>query len=329
MRRRAFALLLMGVVAGVQCPSHAQPVVKTARLAILSGASLGSPAAAPLFRAFRDQLARNGWEEGRNLIVDAAKTDGKADLFAARAAELVARSPDVIVATNSQAVAAAMAQTSSVPIVMLDVSHPVEAGFVQSLASPGSNVTGVTNQGKDIAIKHYDLVRELNPQVQRVGLVFTPSNVGSSLGLKEQTVTAHERGIAVVSIPFEGPADLDAAAMILKRERVQALQVHTTPATITNRAPIAKLALELALPTISFYPVMTQAGLLMSYGDNRIASWRRAATYVDRLLRGERPTNLPVEQPTSFHLHINLKTARALGLTIPPTLLARADEVID
>ena len=255
--------------------------------------------------------------------------DGRKSWCAARAAELLTLSPDVIVASNSQAVAAAKAQTASIPIVMIDVSHPVEAGFIRSLAQPGSNVTGVTNQSKNIAMKHYELLREISPAVQRVALVFTPSNAGSKLGLEEQTLVASALGIDVIPVPFEGPADVGEATVILKRARAQALQVHTTPVTIVHRAMIAELAMEHDLPTISFNEAMARAGILMTYGANRTESWRRAADYVDRLLRGEKASELPVEQPTRFDLHINLKTAVALRLAMPPTLLARADEVIE
>ena len=178
-------------------------------------------------------------------------------------------------------------------------------------------------------MKHYELLREISPAFQRVALVFTPSNAGSKLGLEEQTVVASTLGIDVIPVPFEGPADVGEATAILKRERAQALQVHTTPVTIVHRAMIAELAMEHDLPTISFNEAMARAGFLMTYGANRAESWRRAADYVDRLLRGEKASDLPVEQPTRFDLHINLKTAAALRLAIPPTLLARADEVIE
>jgi putative tryptophan/tyrosine transport system substrate-binding protein len=321
--------LLVVLLANAPRTGLAQSSNKAGRVAILSGISVALPPAAPLFRAFMESLRAKGWEEGRNLTLDARHTDGQAELFGTRAAEIVASSPDVIVATNSQAVAATMARTTSTPIVMIDVSHPVEAGFVKSLSSPGLNVTGVTNQGKDIAIKHYDLLREINPHLERVGLLFTPSNAGSALGMKEQMAVAQQAGLSLILIPFEQPADLDDAERILKQERAQALQVHTTPVSIRNRAAIAKLAIESGLPTISFYPSMAKDGLLISYGADQVESWRRAADYVDRLLRGGEPASLPVEQPTKFQLHINLRTAKALGLTIPPTLLARADEVIE
>jgi putative ABC transport system substrate-binding protein len=328
MRRRE---VMVGLAAAAAWPlgALAQVTARTARVGILSGAALNTPATAPLHGAFVDQLRSKGWQEGQNLIIERRHTEGRAELFAARAAELLALSPDVIVASNSQAVAAAKAQTASIPIVMIDVSHPVEAGFIKSLAQPGSNVTGVTNQGKDIAMKHYELLREIRPSIQRIALVFTPSNAGSKLGLEEQTVVARALGIDVIPVPFEGPADIGEATAILKRERAQALQVHTTPVTIVHRAMIAKLAMEHDLPTISFNEAMARAGILMTYGANRAESWRRAADYVDRLLRGEQASVLPVEQPTRFDLHINLKTAAALRLALPPTLLARADEVIE
>src|SRR4051812_17415410 len=336
MRRTGFRVLafvisvaLLGLTRATLSPAVAQASKKTGRVALLTGNAVTSQTLAPPFRAFMEEMRLRGWEEGRNLVLDLRHTDGRADLFGARAAEMVASSPDVIVATNSQSVAAAMSQTSSIPIVMLDVSHPVEAGFIKSLASPGSNVTGLTNQTKDIAAKHYDLLREINPRVERVALLFTPSNAASVLGLRDQTATAQQVGISVIPVPFESAADLDSAVQIVRQESVQALQVHNTPVALMNRVLIAKLAIELGLPTISFYPVMARDGLLISYGADQADGWRRAAAYVDRLLKGESPSNLPVEQPTAFKLLINLKTANALGITIPPTLLARADEVIE
>jgi putative ABC transport system substrate-binding protein len=329
MKSALCAALLALLVASAPIPAYAQAGNKTARLAILSGNAITSPAVTPLFRAFVEQLRLMGWDEGRNLVLDARHTEGRAELFLQRAAEIVSSSPDVIFATNSQAIAALKAQTSSIPIVMADVSHPVEAGFVQALARPGSNITGVTNQSKDIGDKHFEFLREINPGIERVAVMFTPSNAGSVLGLRDQTISAQQAGISLIPIPFERPSDLEAAALAMREQRAQALQVHTTPTAIMNRAAISRLAIESRLPTVSFYPTMARDGLLMTYGADQVEGWRRAATYVDRILRGQRPSDLPVEQPTAFKLHINMKTANALGLTIPPTLLARADEVIE
>ena len=222
------AALLAVLVVGAPVTGSAQDSNKTARLAILSGNALTSAAVTPLFRAFVEQLRLLGWDEGRNLVLDARHTDGRAELFAPRAAETVASSPDVIFATNSQAVAALKAQTSAIPIVMADVSHPVEAGFVQSLARPGSNVTGVTNQSKDIGDKHFEFLREIDPSLERVAVMFNPSNAGSVLGLRDQTISAQQAGISLVPIPFERPSDLEAAALAMRQQRAQALQVHTT-----------------------------------------------------------------------------------------------------
>jgi putative ABC transport system substrate-binding protein len=251
------------------------------------------------------------------------------EMFAARAAELVALSPDVIVAPNSQAVAAAIAQTATIPIVMLNVSHPVEAGFIKSLVSSGTNVTGTTNQMKDVDAKLTELLRETRPGIASIGVIFTPSNAGSVLGLEQQTIAARSHGVTVVPIPLNRPADLDGIPAILDRERPQALVVHAPPIISLNLQSIAKLAVERRLPTVGPFKFMVRGGLLMSYGPDGLDSWRSTAVYVDKLLRGESASNLPIEQPKKFELVISLTTAKALGIDVPPALLARADEVIE
>jgi putative ABC transport system substrate-binding protein len=288
-----------------------------------------APASKPFLDAFVDRLRALGWEQGRNLIIETRHTDGKSEQYAALAAELVALTPDVIVAPNSQAVAAAIAQTASIAIVMIGVSHPVEAGFIKSLANPASNVTGITNQLKDVDLKHYELLREIRPGLERIGVIFTSRNPGSVLSLQDAIVGTRQAGITVVPIPLEGPADIEAASAILTRERPQALEVHAAVLATNKLADIAKLATDHGLPTVAAFKFMARGGLLMSYGPDEVESWPHAARYVDRLLRGERPSNLPVEQPTKFDLVINLNTANALGITVPLTLQAQADEVIE
>ena len=326
MKARLLAALPAIVVAITPFTALAQSTTKPARVGILLD---DSAAPTPLWNECLERLRLLGWERGRNLIVETRYTESRPELFASAAAELVALSPDVIVAPNSQAVEAAMTQTASVPIVMLNVADPVGAGFIKSLANPGSNVTGSTNQLKDVIAKHHQLLLEIRPGLERLGQIFTPSNAGSALGLQENIVAMRELGVALVPIPLDQPSDLEAASAILARERPQALLVHVTPIAVRNLAEIAKLAVAHRLPSVAAYKVMAQGGLLMSYGPDRVESWRRAAIYIDKLLRGESPSNLPVEQPTKFELVINIKTATALGLTIPPTLLARADEVIE
>ena len=324
-RRELLAGLGSGFLAWPSAGRAQQSTTKPRRVAILSG----GPLRLPLLNAFLDQMRMMGWEQGRNFVLDARHADAKPEMFGVRAAELVALSPDLIVAPNSQSVSAAIAHTTSTPVVMIDVSNPVEAGFVKSLASSGSNVTGTTNQLKDVASKHYELLREVRPGLERMGVIFTPSNAGSALGVHEASVEMRRLGITLIPLAFDRPSDLDGVSAMLVPDGPQAVVVHPTPVTITNLAAIAKLALERRLPTVTAFRFMAQQGLLLSYGSDMPESWRRAAVYVDKLLRGESPSNLPIEQPTKFEFVINLRTARALGLAVPATLLARADEVIE
>src|SRR5829696_2298909 len=343
MRRRSF--LVGAATLGAALPSLAQTGGGAMRrIGVLANNPPSAPVAAPLWAAFYAGLNERGWVEGRNLLIEGRYAAGRMERFAEFAAELVALDVEVIVVLGgTQAAQTAKQATSKIPIVFAGVGDPIASGLVASLARPGGNLTGVSNQLVDLVEKTVDLLRAFVPNLERVGLIWQPANSGSAQSQKDLDAAAPRLGLSVVSLELATPQDVERVFATVRETRPQVLIIHPTPVVsrvykeiaafaIAERLPTitgSKLALELALPTISFYPVMTQAGLLMSYGDNRIASWRRAATYVDRLLRGERPTNLPVEQPTSFHLHINLKTARAFGLTIPPTLLARADEVID
>ena len=329
MRRREFIIVVVAVAAW-PLTGWAQRSAKVHRIGILSGASLSAPANAHLRHAFVEALRERGWVEGDNLAIEARATEGKAERFPELAAALVALNVDVIVATNSQAVSAARQTTGTTPIVMLDVSHPVEAGFVASLARPGGNVTGLTNQLKDINGKHYALLREIKPDLERMAVLFTPSNIGSALGVRDQQDgVAKQLGTSVLAVPVDSPADVETAFATIAREQAQVLQVHPTPVINIARARIVTLSIEYRVPTITAFKAFVRDGMLMSYGPDQADSWRRAASYVDRILKGVAPADLPVEQPTKFELVINLKTAKALGLTLPNSLLTRADEVIE
>jgi putative ABC transport system substrate-binding protein len=331
MRRRAFILALGAALltGGIGVPLSAQ-TTKIARVGILSGASLSTPANARFREAFVASLRQLGWEEGKNLIVEARATEGRAERFAEHATELVALRVDVAVGSNSQSIQALKDKTSTIPIVMLDVSHPVEAGFIASLARPGGNITGLTNQLKDVDAKAFGLLREVKPGMDRAGVVYTPSNAGSALAVKQALETIPERlGVSLVPVPIDSAADIDTALAVIDREGLHALQIHPTPVINTNRARIAALLIERRVLTVTGYSILVRDGILMSYGPDQVESWRGAAVYVDRILRGAKPADLPVQQPTKFLFVINLKTAKALDLTIPPTLLARADEVIE
>ena len=210
---------------------------------------------------------------------------------------------------------------------MLDVSHPVEAGFVASLARPGGNITA-DQPAQRYRGKALRAVAGSQLGLTRIAVLYTPSNAGSALGMKEQEEFAKQHGATLVPVPINTAADVETAFSVITRERAQALHIHPTPVTSTHRVRIAALAAEHRLPSITAFKVFVRDGVLMSYGPDQVESWRRIAAYVDRILRGASPGDLPVEQPTKFELHINVRTAKAIGIIVPPPLLARADGVI-
>jgi putative ABC transport system substrate-binding protein len=250
--------------------------------------------------------------------------------FPELAAELGALKVDVIMTGPSEAVAVAHRKAPEIPIVMTGTALAVHLGFVQSLARPGGNITGVVSQIESIGEKNWQLGKEIGPGIERVGIIHSPTIVGSLASFKiEKEQMAPRLGLAVLPIPLSNPADLDEAFATIARERVQALGVHLTPAIFAQRGRIAAFAIERRLPTISASTVMTRDGFLMSYAFDSRAIWRRAASHVDRIFKGANPAELPVEQTDRFEFIINLKTAHAIGLDLSPALVARADEVIE
>jgi putative ABC transport system substrate-binding protein len=323
MRRRSAALAFtawggLGVL-------HAQPMP---RLGLLASYGPAVAAAAPLWAAFFAELAARGWSEGRNLALHARYNEGRPERDAALAAELLAVRPDVILCTNSGAIEAARRATGTVPIVMVNVSHAVESGFVASMARPGGNITGVTNQAGDMQSKFIEMLREVRPGLQHLGVVWSPGNAGSTLAFKDMQAAAQRLGVRVVSLPVEQAAEVERALQIARREGVQALQVHPTPGVGAGWRAIMAWAREHQVVTLG-QGAWVREGFLMSYWAVVPDLYRIAAGYVDRILRGERPSTMPVEQPTRFELMLNLKTARALGVTLPASLRLRADEVIE
>jgi putative tryptophan/tyrosine transport system substrate-binding protein len=329
--RCSLVLVVVAVLsAGIAEPSQAQSPTKTARVGILSGASQFTPANAYFREAFLDALRQLGWAEGKNLRLEFRATEGRSASFAELAAELVELNVDVVVGANSQAVQALKDKTSTIPIVMVDASHPVEAGFVASLARPGGNITGGASQLNEVSAKAIELLREVQPGIARVGVLYTPSNAGSALSLKESIETIPNRlGVSVVPVPIESAADIDGALAAIDREGLHALQVHPTPIINTNRVRIAALLIERRLPTVTGFSTLVRDGILMSYGPDQVDRWRAAAGYVDRILRGANPADMPIEQPTKFLIVINLRAAKAIGVEFTPDLLTRADEVIE
>jgi putative ABC transport system substrate-binding protein len=285
----------------------------------------------PIARAFVRELRALGYVEGQNLVLERRSAEGHPERLPAIMAELIRLPVDVIVTTAYSATGAAKQATSTIPIVMGISASPVELGFAASLARPGGNVTGLTwNTGPEIAGKWLELLKEAAPGVSRVAVIHQTSQLPAPLGdqYKEMHVAARVLGVTLLSVVVEDPDRLPDALAAITRERAEALLVAGSAWNFTYRHRLVDLAAKSRLPAIYSDREYVKGGGLMSYGIRVTDLMRRAAGYVDRILRGAKPADLPIEQPTTFDLVINLKTAKALGLTIPPSVLARADDVI-
>jgi putative ABC transport system substrate-binding protein len=268
------------------------------------------------------------WNEGRTITIEYRLAEGRSDRYTEFTAELVRLKVDVIVTHGTAAVDAAKQATSVIPIVFAAASDPVGNGLVASLARPGGNVTGLSVQFTDLAGKRFELLREVVPDLRRVAIMGNVDARASVLDMGEAHAVARTLGLEVVTVEIRRAEDIASAFAALK-SRADALYVCADPLLTTNRVRINTLALGARLPTMHAFREYVEAGGLMSYGANFPHLFRRAAEFVDKILRGARTADLPVEQPTKFDLLVNLITAQALGLTVPPTLLSRADEVIE
>jgi ABC-type uncharacterized transport system substrate-binding protein len=323
MDRRAF---LTGVTGGLlvgPVVAEGQPAGKVWRVGIL-----GNENSAP-WEAFRRGLRDLGYVGGRNLTMESRWSEGRTERLPALAIELVQLRVDVIVASGTQAVRAAKQATSAIPIVMAVSAHPDKIGLVESLARPGGNVTGLDNVGPDLKGKQLQLLKEVAPKVSRVAVLWNPANLVETFGFKEMVAAAVVIGVEIQSIDVRTPDDYLAAFATVTASRADALYAFGNPINFKNRQLIADFALKSRLPSIFEERLFVESGGLMSYAPSFTDLFRRAATYVDKILKGAKPADLPVEQPTKFELVINLKTAKALGLSIPPSLLQRADQVIE
>ena len=306
--------------------AEAQQPGKIPRIGYLSGAS---PSTSPARReAFAQGLIELGYVEGKNVVIERRWADGKFDRLPALAAELVHIKVDIIVTAGPQTTRPAKKATSTIPIVMAQDPDPVGNGFVASLALPGGNITGLATFAPELSGKQLELLKESIPQLSRVAVFGTSSNPGNAQNLREAELSAKAFGVKLQYIDVLGPKDFEAAFRAAREERADAVLI--LPGSILNlqRAKLTDLALKSRLPAIYPQTEFTEAGGLMYYGTNSPDLFRRAAIYVDKILKGAKPANLPVEQPTKFELVINLKTAKQIGLTIPPNVLARADRVI-
>ena len=277
--------------------------------------------------AFAERLRELGWVEGRTVAIEYRWADGRAERYAEFAADLVRLKVNVIVTSTLRAVIAAKQATSAIPIIFTSVGNPVSAGLVQSLAQPGSNLTGLSQQGPELGTKRLELLREMIPDLRRVAVMANPVNPSTNLEIEEVQLAARQFGIDVSVLQVKRAEDIGPA--IESSKGVEGLYVVIDPLMSVNQDKINALAIGARLPTLHGLRDYVVSGGLMSYGANFTDLFRRAGDYVDKILRGANPAEIPVEQPTKFDLVINLKTAKALGITIPPTLLARADEVIE
>ena len=324
-RRRQFITLLGGAAAAWPLAARAQQAAKRPTIGFLG---TNTPSAQSQWTAaFVQRLRELGWIEGRTLAIEYRWAEGRSERFAELATDFVRLKVDVIV-TLGGAVIPAKQATSVIPIVFAVATDPVGSGLVASLARPGGNVTGLSLQQSDIAPKRLELLREVVPGLGRLAVMTNISSPGAALEMREVQGTARALHLDVVTVEIRRPADIAGAFDALK-DRAQAVYVVNEPLTITNRALINTLALAARLPTMHGSREQVEAGGLISYAANFPDLFRRAADYVDKILRGAKPADIPVEQPTKFDLVINLTTAKALGLAVPPTLLARADEVIE
>ncbi len=323
MDRRAFIGAFAGGLVIARSVAEAQPAAKVYRIGILLVATAESNE--PLLRALNEGLRNLGYVEGRNTVFERQYADGRLERLPDLAAELVRLQVDVIVTGSNIHVAAAQRATAAIPIVMVSAFDPVGAGFIASLARPGGNITGSSAGSREILGKNLALLKEIVPKLSRVGVLGQIQSQGDFAVLE---AAARKLNVALEVVDIRSPDDFEGAFAAMVGKRVGAVIVSGGPLTYMRRQQVADWALKHRLPAIHGLNEFAQAGLLMSYGPNLLEMYRRAASYVAKILRGAKPADLPVEQPTKFELVINLKTAKALGLTIPQSLLLRADEVI-
>jgi putative ABC transport system substrate-binding protein len=326
-KRREFITLVGGATIACLHATLAQQRGKPQRIGLLM--PLSAQAAAANVAAFRHGMRDLGYTEGRDLALEYRNSDGKADLLPGFAVELVQAGVDVILTWGTPAARAAKEATSKIPIVMAAVADPSGTGIVQSLARPGGNITGLTSIAIEIDGKRLEFLRDIAPTLSRVGVFWNPANPAGKLLLNQTKLAADSLGLELLLIPIQDVEQFEQASATIIRERPNGLTVNTDLLFLDNRSRILDIVAKARIPASYPYREFVDAGGLMYYGPNYPDLFRRAATYVDKILKGTAPGDLPVEQPTKFELVINLKTADALVLTVPQSIFGRADEVIE
>jgi len=325
MRRKFFGLALTTLLLALCFPVQAQQPTKIPRIGYLSPTS---PSVSPTrIEAFRQGLRELGYIEGKNIVIEYRYAEGKFDRLPALARDLVSLKVDVIVAIGTASVEAAKDATQTIPII-LSSGDPVGSGHVASLARPGGNITGLTNLTPELVGKRLELLKEAVPRLSQVAVVWNPNSPAADLRMKEAEVAARSLHLQLHSAGVRSPNDLEPAFLTMKKERVGALITLRGPLIVNQSKRILDLAAKNRLAAMYDDRSTVEAGGLMSYGANQADLDRRAAYFVDKILKGAKPGALPIEQPMKFELVINLKTAKQIGLTIPPNVLARADKVI-
>ena len=327
MNRRAFGAGLAAVL-GASRITLAQQGRKTYRLGILGNVPLTDSEGARLWGALRDGLRELGYVEGQNLIVDHRSSEGRYERIPGLAADLIRSKPDVIVVPNTSNAIGAHNATQTIPIVAATLD-PLGSGLAATFARPGGNVTGLSLLSPEIVGKQLELLREMVPRVSRVAILLNPANPSSPRFVEQAKSASRTLGLQLHVVEVRQPDELESGFTRIRRERTRALLVFSDAMFIVQRTRMAELAITYHVPTMHMQKEHMEAGGLSFYGAAMVANFRRAAVYVDKILKGANPGDLPVEQPTKFEFVINLKTARALGLAIPPSLLLRADQIID
>ena len=327
-RRRLLIALAAGALAA-PLASFAQQQGKVWRVGFLGLRSQTASNPSAAYGAFLQGMRELGYVEGKNLLIEWRFADGKVERLLGLAAELVQLKVDVIVAAGVQPTSAAQKATATIPIVMGNGIDPVGSGFVASLARPGGNITGLSNLLGDLSPKHFEMLRSMAPKLSRVAILLNPTNSGHATILKAVQTATQKSSVKILPVQARNPQEIEGAFSTMTQKNAEAVIVASDPFFNQQRRQIAELAGKSRLPSVAAVREYVEAGGLMSYGPSFVENYRRAATYVDKVLKGAKPADLPVEQPTNFELFINRKTAKALGLAVPRELLLRADEVIN
>jgi putative ABC transport system substrate-binding protein len=327
-RRKLLVVLGAGALA-VPLSSFAQQQRKVWRVGFLSPRRRPASLDTDYFGAFPRGMRDLGYVEGKNLVIEWRFADGKFEHLPGLAAELVRLKVDVIVTAGPPAIVAAQKATTTIPIVIVTSIDPVDAGLVKSLARPGGNITGISNLSGEVSPKHLELLLTMVPKLSRVAVLVNPANSAHATMLKNVQAAAQKAHVKVLPVEARTLQEIETAFSVMTKENAGAIIVGLDPFFNQQVRQIAELAAKHRLPSISAYAVYAEGGGLMSYGSSLTDNFRRAATYVDKILKGANPGDLPVEQPTQFELFINRKTAKALGLTIPQSLLISTGKVIE